>query len=290
MFNSPHNGFQSLPKGDTEHMTQLPQPPPDLQVVPDVKPQHIIPFDTHITFATPLRVVPGGMELQIDGHPVIVELHPSIVLKVQETPPEQGRIYTVVLWFEMHDTEVQTLILARFHPAKGLKAEKTKPVFRIAARLMDASSKDHLMLLQVEPNAKGGLSEAFLVHVWARTPLLRSLPERHRTVVASGRYEHANRRLVATGFNSFLVGPRDGTEGLSIENSSVRLAVPDQDVNPESEVQNSVPAPEVISAPAQAKTAPEAVEHTNLPAPAHARAVLPGQEAANPKRLRAPKP
>ena len=225
-------------------MTELPHPE-TATVPPKTKPPHLIPFDAHITFATTLRAVLGGMELQLGGQGVIALLHPSLELKVQATPPEPGRIYTVTLWLEMQSAEVHKLILARFNPAKGLKAEKTMPVFRIAARLMDASSKHNLMLLQVEPNAKGGLSKAFLVHVWAKVSLLKYLPERHRTVGVSGVYNHSSRRLLVTGFNSFDVGPRDGTEGLVIPNSGVRLALPEQDVPSSSDTRPPAFGPEV---------------------------------------------
>ena len=178
-----------------------------------------------------------------------------------------------------------------FAPFEGESPGKS--IFRIAARLKNARSKHHLMLLRVEPNAKGSLSETFLVHVWARTLLSRSLPERHRTVVAGGRYEHADRRLVATGFNSFLVGPREGTEGLPIENSSARLALRVQDVNSASEARGLVSDSEVTPISAQAKTAPETVEHTVNPsqvAPAQAQAMSPDFEGVEPPRFRAPKP
>jgi hypothetical protein len=245
-------------------MTQLPQTATETEPL-KVKPPSINPFDAHITFATPLRVVPGGMELQLDGESVTVELHPSLVLEEQETPPDAGKIYTVTLWFELQGAEVHTLILARYHPAKGSKAERTLPVFRIAARLMDASSKYNLMLLQVEPNATGGLKEAFLVHVWAKTHLLRVLPERHRTVIVGGMYKHSSRRLIATGFNSFPVGPGGGIEGLPIPNSAVRLALTEQDVAA-SETQAPSPSPEATSTPAQALV--PVVEHVDN-SPAH---------------------
>jgi hypothetical protein len=54
-------------------MTELPQTPPVPETVPrKTKPPRINPFDAHITFATPLRAVPGGMELQLSGESVIV--------------------------------------------------------------------------------------------------------------------------------------------------------------------------------------------------------------------------
>ncbi|WP_407543009.1 hypothetical protein Q0M94_25390 (plasmid) [Deinococcus radiomollis] len=267
-------------------MTNLPHSTTETVPV-KTKPPRINPFDAHITFATPMRAVPGGMELQLDGQGVIVELHPSMVLKVQETPPEEGKMYTVILWLRMQDAEVHKLVLARFYPVKGLKAQKTLPVFRIAARLMDASSKHNLMLLQVEPNATGGLSEAFLVHVWAKTPLLRCLPERHRTVVVGGLYKHSSRRLIATGFNSFPVGPREGTEGLVIPNSGVRIALPEQDVA-SPDAQAPAPGPETTSAPAQAQTTPEMAEHTDTPG-ATAEVTSGEQQGVQPPRVHAPK-
>ena len=270
-------------------MTELSYP--ETETVPlKTKPPRINPFDAHITFATPMRAVTGGLELQLSGESVIVELHPSMVTKVQETPPEEGKMYTVILWLLMQGVEVHKLVLARFYPIKGLKAERTMPVFLIAARLMDASSKHNLMLLQVEPNATGGLSEAFLVHVWAKAPLLRVLPERHRTVIVGGMYKHSSRRLIATGFNSIPVGPRVETEGLAIPNSGVRLALPEQDLVG-SDAQAPLLGPEVASALAQAQTAPEAVEHrVHSLAPAHAEVTPQDQDGAQPTQVRAPKP
>ena len=272
-------------------MTELFQPPAESRAT-QPKPQFMIPFDAHITFATPLRVVSEGIELQLDGQPVIVKLHPSIVLKVQETPPEQERIYTVVLWFQMNGTEVQTLTLARYSPAKGQKLQQTEPIFRISARVMDASSQHHLMLLQVEPNAKGSLSEPFLVHVWARAKLIKRLPERHRTVVAVGQYHHSSRRLVATGINVFLVGPPEGKEASAIENSSVRLDVRnlEQTLPPELQAQ-VVPVEKVTPTPAQAKPAmPRAAKPPKPPADALTQAISSAREDVKRTRVRAPKP
>jgi hypothetical protein len=272
-------------------MTELPQTPPESQTTLSPKQHPIIPFDAHITFATPLRIVPGGMELHLGGHPVTVELHPSIVLKVQETPPEPERIYKVLLWFRTKDTEVHTLLLARYSPAKGKKAEQIEPIFRIAARLMDANSKQHLALLQVEPNAIGSLSEAFLVPVWARAQLIKRLPERHRTVVAFGTYHHSSRRLVATGFNTFPVGPREGKKASAIENSSVRLPVMDPEAPLPLELQTPV-VQKATPTSAQAKTQTSAAKPPKPPAdaPAHPQTPAPAQQSAKPKRLRAPNP
>jgi hypothetical protein len=271
-------------------MTELTHPATETEPL-KAKPPRINPFDAHITFATPMRVVPGGMELQLDGQGVIVELHTSMVLKVQETPPDAGKTYTVTLWFEMQGAEVHKLVLARYYPAKGLKAERTMPVFRIASRLMDASSKHNLMLLQVEPNAIGSLSEAFLVHVWAKAPLLKVLPERHQTVIVGGLYKHSSRRLIATGFNTFPVGPREGKNASAIENSSVRLPVMDPEAPLPLELQTPV-VQKATPTSAQAKTQTSAAKPPKPPAdaPAHPQTPAPAQQSAKPKRLRAPNP
>jgi hypothetical protein len=270
-------------------MTELLQTPLESEPTPTPKPQPVVYFDAHITFATPMKVVPGGIELQLDGQPVIVELHPSIVLKVQETPPEPERVYMAVLWFRMNGTEVQTLSFARYAPAKGKKIEQTEPTFRISARVMDASSQHHLVLLQVEPNAKGTLSEPFLVHVWSRAKLIKRLPERHRTVVAVGKYHHSSRRLVASGFNPFRVGPLEGKEASAIENSSVRLDVTNLEQTLPPELQT--PLERATPIPVQVKAVePPAAKPPKPPADTPAQATSPVREDVKRTRVRAPKP
>jgi len=219
---------------------------------------------------TTLELVPGGVALQLDGHPVVVEPNPRAALKLQETPIEAGRVYRVFLWFKTVGDEVESLVLSNLTLTKKVTPEPRTAMFRATARLVEVSVAQRFLVLRIEPNAGGQLGEAFELRVWASARFLKALPSVGKTLVLTGEYQPVTRQLIARNFTPLVVGPRKVFAGRSPGLVSSRP----EGERPEVAVQQGVQ--ERAQAPAPTPSTPAQVTPVT-------------QETRKPKRIRLPK-
>jgi len=182
-------------------MTDLPTPAAEVAAATPPKPQkkrrkYPIHFHASLRWDSPLRMVPSGVELHLGETTLTVGMTEQVGRMLQEQPPEAGRPSTVLLWFRTPEGYVQELELAKVMPIKEPQAA-SKPQFSVGGRLKDVNRDEGFLVVVVEPNKQGALTEPFQVHIWAALDLLEKLPKVGRTLVVTGEYRPQSGRLVA---------------------------------------------------------------------------------------------
>lgn len=174
---------------------------------------YVVPFHAAIHLYSPVKVLSDEQaEVIWNGQAMVFPIAESQREKIKITPPEEGKIYFVQLWFRTAEGVATELMLGSVLPAKEEKVQALTEQkfldFQIGGRIEAVDREEGKVTLKIEPNKKGHLTEAFSVEVWMALVLMESLWRVGRTMQFQGEYRPGSGRLVVTKVLPQLIGER----------------------------------------------------------------------------------
>lgn len=177
------------------------------------KRKFVIPFHAAIHLYSSIKFLDNEQaEVIWNGQPMVFPIAESQREKMKNNPPEEGKTYFIQLWFRTTEGVVNDLHLGSYSPAKeeklkGLTEQKVLD-FQIGGRIEAVDKEEGKVTLNIEPNRKGNLTEAFSVEVWMALDLMEGLQRVGRTMQFQGEYRPGSGRLVVKKVLPQMIGER----------------------------------------------------------------------------------
>ncbi|TSA81443.1 hypothetical protein FNU79_15040 [Deinococcus detaillensis] len=164
-----------------------------------------LPFFASIHAQGFLQLSEEGATLTVGDKTVALLVSAGRRQAFEMAPPAADQLLQVELWPRTDGGRVSLLELGKYKPISS-EAPKLGFHFIAAGRLISVDSEEGYLEVNIEPNDKGVMQEAFALQVWASLDALKTLPRKSKTFRLEGEYRPQSQRLVMKNAKMCAVG------------------------------------------------------------------------------------